>query len=409
MATYINPFSGQTVQPSQVGYELLTLTGDVELQWPVNGNTSLVVANIIEVQQDAADYKVYMPAATQVSTGQSILFNNTGAYSFTVVDYSGNTIVAIASGVAEYVYITDNTTLDGTWSSFAFGAGTSAANAATLAGYGIKAISTTVNQSYPLTTYYSNYVLSDSDRAKFLVWSSGAGSFTLPTASAVGNNWFCMIRNSGSGILTIYPSGVDTIDGNASQQLQITESLVIVANGSSGYSTFGYGQSVQFAFTQLAYDVTGAGATITLSTSQAGSIIQEYYGTLSANTDVVLPPTVQLYTVTNLTSGAYSLTFKTAAVGAAVVSVAQNSSLILVCDGTNVYNANSGAVSSLLSLTIDPGSPSAPALNFTGNTNTGLYQPSSGTIGMALNGVSKLTLESDGLHVVDGIAGGTFS
>jgi hypothetical protein len=96
------------------------------------------------------------------------------------------------------------------------------------------------------------------------VWSSGAGNFTLPVASSVGNNWFCMFRNNGSGILNIYPSGTDTIDGNASAQLQITESLVMVSNGTSGYNTFGYGQSVQFSFTQLAYDVTGAGATITL-------------------------------------------------------------------------------------------------------------------------------------------------
>jgi hypothetical protein len=91
------------------------------------------------------------------------------------------------------------------------------------------------------------------------------------------------------------------------------------------------------------------------------------------------------------------------------VTVAQNSSLILVCDGTNVYNANSGAVSSLISLTVNPGSPSAPAINFTGDTTTGIYQPSSGTIGMALGGVAKLSLESDGLHVVDGISGGTFT
>ena len=122
--------------------------------------------------------------------------------------------------------------------------------------------------------------------------------------------------------------------------LYVVESLVIVSNGSSGYNTFGYGQAVQFNFTQLAYDVTGAGATITLTAAEASNVIQEYFGTLTVNTDVILPPTVQLYVITNVTTGSYSLTFGTGAVGAATVTIPQNQSLILVCDGTNVYNAN---------------------------------------------------------------------
>ena len=50
MTTYTNPFTGQTIQPSQVGYELLTLTTNVALQWPINGNDNETVANIIEVE-----------------------------------------------------------------------------------------------------------------------------------------------------------------------------------------------------------------------------------------------------------------------------------------------------------------------------------------------------------------------
>ena len=408
MTTYVNPFSGQTIQPSQVGYEFLTLDTDTELQWPVNGNNSLVVANIIEVDATTTGIDLIMPAATQVSTGQSILIKNVGSNLFTVVDNAGGTIVAIDSGIAEYIFITDNTTVAGTWDTVTFGAGTSSANAAALAGYGLKAISTTLNQSYPLASYYSNYTLTDADRAKFLVWNSGVGTFTLPVASTVGNNWFAMIRNNGSGILTIQPSGTDTIDGNSNQQLQITESLVIVSNGSTGYNTFGYGQAVQFNFTQLAYDVTGAGATITLTAAEASNVIQEYFGTLTVNTDVILPPTVQLYVITNVTTGSYSLTFGTGAVGAATVTIPQNQSLILVCDGTNVYNANSATISVLPSLTLNPGSAPSPALNFVGDTDTGIYSPSTGQVGISLNGVSKLTLQSDGLHVTDGVVGGTF-
>jgi hypothetical protein len=391
MTNYVNPFTGQTVQPSQVGYEQLTLSQDTTLQWPINGNNSLIVANIIEVDATVAGIDIYMPAATQVSTGQSILFKNIGSNTFTVVDFSGNTIIAIASGIAEYVYITDNTTEDGQWSTVTFGAGTSSANAAALAGYGLKPISTTLNQAYTITNYFSNSTL------------------TLPISSVVGNDWFIMIRNNGTGILTINPQGSDTIDdGLTSQQLQITESLVMVANGSTGFNTFGYGQAVNFYFTILSKVVTGLGSTIVLTASEASNVIQEYSGILAANTNVIFPSTVQLYTVTNLTTGAYNLTFGTGAVGAATVTIPQNQSLVVICDGTNVYNANSATISVLPSLTINPGSAAAPTLNFLGNTTTGLFQPASGQVGMALNGVQKLSLEANGLHVVDGILGGTF-
>ena len=409
MTSYINPFTGQTIQPSQVGYELLEISVDTELQWPVNGNNSDVVANIIEVDATVAGLDLIMPAATQVSTGQSVLITNIGTETFTVVDNDLNTIIAIASGIAEYIYLTDNTTVPGTWSTVTFGAGTSSANAGALAGYGLKAISTTLNQAYNVVTYSGDFTLTATDRAEFAVWNGGVGTFTLPSASAVGNNWFCMIRNNGSGILTIQPVGSNTIDGNSNQQLQLGESLVVVSNGSSGFNTFGYGQAAEFFYTQLAKDLTGLGPTVTLTPTEAANVIQEYFGVLSSNIEVIFPPTVQLYVVTNLTTGSYNLTFGTGSLGAATVTIPQNQSLILVCDGTNVYNANSATISILPSLTINPGTAAAPTLNFVGDTNTGLYQPYSGSVGMSLNGVNKLTLSSTGLAVIDGISGGTFT
>jgi len=55
MTTYVNPFTGQTVSPSQVAYESLTISTDTLLQWPVNGNTSSVASNIIEVTATTAN------------------------------------------------------------------------------------------------------------------------------------------------------------------------------------------------------------------------------------------------------------------------------------------------------------------------------------------------------------------
>jgi hypothetical protein len=405
--SYVNPITGQTINPSQVGYESLTISANTSLDWPINGTTNQdVVAAIIQVTATVASLELLMPSALQVSTGQSVLIQNIGANSFTVTDISGNTIVSIASGIAEYIFLTDNSTDNGTWSTVTFGAGTSSANAAALAGYGLVASSTTLNQEYAESSVFSSTTLNDTYRAQFLVWAGGVGTITLPTASTVGNGWFVMVRNGGTGILTLTPSGTDTIDSTATQQLQLTESLVIVSNGTDGYSTFAYGRSSTFAYTQLAKTVTGG--TTTLTAVEYANVVQEYYGALTSNQIIVLPSTVQIYYLNNQTTGSYSLTFKTSASGAATVTVPQGQTLTVVCDGTNVFNSSSASGGAVTTLTINSGSAAAPSLNFTGNTNTGMYQPATNQVAFALNGSNALTLTTSGLFVPAGIAGGTF-
>lgn len=409
MTTYVNPFTGQTVSPSSISYESLSLTANTELEWPINGNDNTPASSIIDVTATSSGtstgWLLELPPATQVSTGQSIIIRNVGSQLFTVTDNGGNTIVAVSSGIAEFIFLTDNTTVNGVWASVVFGAGTSNANAGALAGYGLTPIGLTLNQAYNVTNYYSSSALTSASRAQFEVWAGGVGAFTLPSASSVGNNWFTIIRNSGTGVLTLTPAGTDTIDGNASMQLQLTESVVVVSNGTTGFNTYAYGRSNSFAFTQLAQVVTGG--TLTLSAAQGANIIQEYSGTLTSNQIVVLPSTVQLYSLQNGTSGAYTLTFKTAGIGS-TVTVGQGQTAFVVCDGTNVYSTTSNTASSFTSATLAPGSVGAPSLNFLGNTNTGLYLPASNQIGFAVNGSNGMTLSSSGLTVPVGISGGTF-
>lgn len=414
MTTYVNPFTGQTISPSSVSYEALTISTNTMLSWPINGNptTSTPVSSIVDVTATVASLLLELPPATQVSTGQSVLVRNIGSIAFTVADNSGNTIVTVASGISQFIFLTDNTTVDGTWASVVFGAGTSSANAAALAGYGLKANGLTLETAVPLVGYFSDTTLSAVNRAQFVVWNSGVGAITLPTAAIVGNNWFVVIRNSGTGILTISPVGTDTIDGNASQQLQLTESLVVVSNGTSGFSTYAYGRSNQFAYTQFALSVTGG--TVTLSSTQASNTIQEYSGVLTSNQIIVVPSTVQLYTFTNNTTGSFNFTIKTAVVGGATITLAQGSSLVVICDGTNVYNAGSGAASTFTSLTLDNGSTAVPALKFTGDVNSGIYLPSTGTVGMVSGNVEVGYWNGSGLTMagtvtaIGGVLGGTF-
>lgn len=409
MTTYYNPFTGQTVSPSSVSYESLSLTSNLELQWPINGNDNTPASSIIDVTATSSGtstgWLLELPPATQVSTGQSLIVRNVGANTFTVTDNGGNTIISIASGIADFIFLIDNTTVNGIWASVVFGAGTSNANASALAGFGLTSIGLTLNQAYNITNYYSPSTLGAANRAQFNVWEGGAGAFTMPSAVGVGNNWFTIIRNNGSGVLTLTPTGTDTIDGNINMQLQLTESVVIVSNGVNGFNTYAYGRSNAFAFTQLAQVVTGG--TLTLTAAQGANIIQEYSGALTSNQVVVLPSTVQLYSLQNSTSGPFSLTFRTAGIGS-TVTIGQGQTGLVVCDGTNVYSTTSNTTSTFTSATLAPGSVGAPSLNFQGNTNTGLYLPASNQLGFAINGTVGMTLSVNGLVVTNGISGGTF-
>jgi len=233
--SYNSPFTGNVVQPTDVSYRRITLTADLQLVWPINGSTlDDAAARIMEVSTASAANELWMPPANQGSVGQDALIRNVGAVAVTVKDYTGaNTIVTVAAGEAQYIYITTNATTAGTWGIIAYGIGSSGADAATLAGYGLLAIGQTLNQSQPITTFASSYTAVATDRSSTYVWTGGAGTLTLTLASTLGNNWFMFVRNSGTGALTVDGSGGNTINGSTSIVLQPADSCIIVCSGST--------------------------------------------------------------------------------------------------------------------------------------------------------------------------------
>jgi len=423
MTSYTNPFTGQTISPSASSYSRIDITTPdiVYLQWPINGTEGAAIASdIIDVNayNDSTNPAVViMPPSTQVSVGQSILVCNKGYRDVQFLDDNGSTVSVLKPGEAKYLYTVSNTTTSGAWYEVVLGVGASAISAGALTYpnlYGVQAIGNYLGQQYPVTTYFSDAALSYLDRARLANWSSGVGTFTLPSASSasVGYGWFCIIRNSGTGILTIQPDGTNTIDGESTLQLQLGESVTIVSDGYN-WLTFGIGRSNEFAYTQLSLSVTGG--TLILSAVQAANTIQQYSGILTSSQIVRVPPTVQLYSVTNSTTGSYTLTVSTGVVGGATVEVTQGTSLILICDGTNIYNAASGGASSTINtLILGPGSVGVPSLQFVGAPTTGLFLPSSGTLGIAVLGAYRAYYDAYGLTVngtvtaLSGISGGTF-
>ena len=410
--SFTSPFTGQVIQPTDVSFRAITLSVTTTLSWPINGSdTDNAAARIMNVTATAGSLLLKMPPANQTSVGQDALIRNVGATTFTVADYNGNTIVAVASGEAKYIYITTNANESGTWGVISFGVGSSSADAATLAGYGLKAISTTLNQSHTVQTFSSNYTALSSDRAASYIWTGGSGTLGITSASTLGNDWFFMVRNAGTGTLTVTPAG-GLINGAASIALQPADSAFVVCSGSA-FFTVGLGRSTQFNFTQLTKAVVNGAYTLT--SSEASNVVQKYTGTLTGNVTVTLPQTVQVYYITNQTDGGgsgYQITFTTGS-GGATATIPAGQQVILLCDSVNLLNASTIAAGAVNVSLVD-GTAGAPSLNFANETSTGVYRPGSGEFGIAVLGAKYFGLTTTGLSITgtgtfsNGVQGGAF-
>jgi hypothetical protein len=410
--SYVSPFTGDVIQPTDVSFRAVTLSANTQLNWPSNSTTSTDFASrIMQVTATAGSLSLYMPPADQTSVGNDALIRNIGANTFTVKDYAGtNTIVSVAAGESKYIYITTNATSQGTWGVIAFGTGTSSADAATLAGYGLVASGATLNQSHPSAAITSGTTFADTDRAQTRVWSSGAGTATLPAASTLGNNWFTLFKNNGTGSFIVSCTGAELIDGNSTKTFNPTESAFIVCTG-TGYVTIGYGVSSQFAFTALTKNVTGGA--VTLTNNEAANNIQEYVGNLTSNVTVTFPAVVNLYVISNQTTdNGFTFTVTTGLGFTAIIPPGQQATLI--CDGTNFLNANTTQAGAS-SLSLVDGTVGTPSLNFAGETSTGVYRPSAGNFGISVLGTQRVNVSATGVSVTGtgtfsgGIAGGTFT
>jgi len=417
--SYNSPFTGTVVQPTDVSYRAVTLAANTQLEWPINGNaTDDYAARIMDVTATSAGLSLYMPPANQTSVGNDAMIRNVGSNSFTVTTYDGDsTIIVIAPGEAKYIYITDNPDEFGTWGDLEFGAGTSAADANSLAGAGLLASGLTLNQSHPSGSVTNAYTYLTTDRAKTMIWTGGAGTSTLPLAQDTGNNWFILFKNNGTGTMSIGTTSGQFLDGAVAKAFAPGEAAFIISTGTE-YVTVGYGVSTQFEFGVLTKPVTSG--TYTLTASEAANTIQIYTGTLTGNVTIIVPPVVNLYIISNqCNAGSYTLTISTGAVGASTATVPASGQATLICDATNILNANTTQAGGT-SFSLVNGSAASPSLNFGSEINTGIYRPGAGRFGISVLGNQVVDINAGGADVIGditatgignfegGISGGAF-
>lgn len=337
---YTSVFGGQPIYSAQPSLLALALTEDVELDWPLETSDSPnVLATIIDVTPDAAGRIITMPDARNGTPGYAVTFANNGADTFIVNDNAGVGLIAVASGERWTVYLRTNSTAAGTWGSFQQGAGTSTANAGALAGAGMKAIGATLNLRLLPSGKAVNYAAVNADRALVLAWTGGVGQITLPDPAVVGNDWYCGIKNAGSGSVTILPAA-GLVDGSGSLILATGESAFFYTDGTN-FFTIGLGQEVNSIFDFISINVAGTGD-YTLSGVELNRVSYRLTGILTGNRNIIVPATTQQYWVDNQTTGAFTVTIK-ASGGDPGKTIAQGNRNIFYCDGANVLDAVSGA------------------------------------------------------------------
>mgnify|MGYP003648360280 CR=1 FL=1 len=371
MPSYTDVFGGANIYPSEISYSAVALTASITLSWPEETSTNVNLATrIMDVTPSAGSFNITLPDANKSGTGNTILFNNKGSYTFTVLNAGGTQVGTIASGQLWQVYLTDNTTANGAWQLLQYGATTSSANASALAGTGIVAVGAVLSQSVPITTFNSNYTAGDTDRARMYNWTGAGGTLVLPDPTAVGDNWFLYLRNSGSGQVAVNTPGSVQIDGATTLAFQPGESAIIASDGTNFY-TIGFGQSSTFAFDYTVINAAGSGD-LTLSGAQLNRVAYRFTGALTAARNIIIPATVQQYWIDNRTTGAYTFTVKVA--GTTGVVLVTNERGIFYCDGSELLDADTAAVGFPISIAQGgTGATSAgAALINLGGTSTGV-------------------------------------
>jgi hypothetical protein len=183
--------------------------------------------------------------------------------------------------------------------------------------------------------------------------STGAFTITLKTAAGAGvvltagmsSNIYCDATNITlqqtdfiSPALTGVPTAPTAAAATNTTQIATTAYVQLAANG------------------MLTKSVAG-GVDVTLTAAEAGYATLKFTGALTANINVIVPTTTNNWRIINGTTGAYTLTVKTAA--GTGTTVTQGLIWGVLCDGTNVIDGITDFYS--VALTGIPTAPTAAA------------------------------------------------
>ena len=398
---FTSPFTGTVVTPTDVSYSNISFGINTPLFWPsiVNQGTGEIPATrIMDCTATTTSLALALPEADQGTLGSDILIRNLGSNTFVVTDFIGGASVSVAPGVSKYFYLTDNTTAAGVWRNVTFGTGTSAADAASLAGAGLTTVSGQLAVTENVVNVSITPTINDASRAATYNWIGGNGNIPLPAVATLSQGWFIAFRNSGSGTLTFTPTSPQLINNTTSITTNPGDSGYIFYNTSTdGYITVGWTTPNNLVFTAATYDVDAiVGNTLNLVSN--APIIQTYIaqsGTRTQTLAVTLPAITQLYIMVNNTNqSGYNITFQNQGSSQTPLALTTGNIYTLLSDGQFLYILNSSSSSIFKAVN---GNAGAPSYSFLNDNTTGMYLPGVGILGLSANGVEAINMDNTNL------------
>lgn len=158
-----------------------------------------------------------------------------------------------------------------------------------------------------------------------------------------------------SGVLTSVADWTGTMTASSTNYVEVAQDGTVTSNTSaftagrtrlftmttdgSGITSFvDYRILLATGWSRLSLSIAGAAATTTLTAAQAANKTMEFTGAITGNQNVVVPNSTDPIAFYNGTSGAFTVTFKTAS-GTGIV-VATGKRAMLYADGTNVVRVS---------------------------------------------------------------------
>jgi len=218
----------------------LQLVDDTPYQfyWPAqNEDQASVIPGYLRIVSSVEGAGIVLPDARDGSPGWGFRVNNLSTNVLNVSMANGYPLLSLSIGQSFIFNLVDDTTLAGMWDYTVIGTVVSTYDATALAGQGLEAVASKLNAAWPITYLSTSRDIGSSDRGTVINWTGGSGVLTLINTDFTGTGFFSLIRNTGTGPISVTPGvGITLDEGVTPLVISPNESAVISNDQNDWYS-----------------------------------------------------------------------------------------------------------------------------------------------------------------------------